>query len=167
MYAEGERFDADVLFMNHRCIALGWPLIGDLTQLPTTREAFKHRLSDLYKPFGNLTDDRIRSGSGALYKFLVEIEVGDVVVYRSTYDEQLFIGEVTGEYEFDVEEQPAYPDARHRRGVSWYQPRGYFSDSAQKAASVRQSLRQITDKATVQEFLKALKNAKAEQAAGS
>jgi hypothetical protein len=167
VFAEGEHFDSDVLFMNQKCIALGWPLAGDLSKLPATREAFKRHLSDIYKPYGNLTDDRIRSGSGALYKFLCEINVGDVVVYRSTYDEQLFIGEITGEYEFDAQEELAHPNARHRRAVTWYQPRGYFSDIAQKAASVRQSLRQITDKATVQEFLKALKKAKAAQPADS
>lgn len=164
IYVGGEYFEGDVVFMNDRCIALGWPLVGDLRDIPVTREAFKRHLTEKYKPFGNVSPDRMRSAGGTLYKFFVEIQIGDIMIYHSTYDEQIFIGEVTGEYEYvyDPQNTATNPDARHRRAVTWYQPKVYFSDIARKAASSGQSLWQITDKATVQEFLKALKRAKAD-----
>lgn len=161
IHADGDYFNASILFLNEKCIALGWPLVGDLRLLPAKRAAFQQRVDEIYKPTHGITAERIRSAGGVLYKFLTEIAVGDLMVCRADNDGQIFVGEVTGEYEFDTNEPPANADALHRRAVIWRQPTTYFSDIAQKAAGGRQPLRVISDKLTVQEFVKAHKRAKA------
>jgi len=162
IHADGDYFDAEVLFLNEKCIALGWPLIGDLRLLPPKRAAFQERINEIYKPTHGITADRIRGAGTALHRFLTELHVGDLIVCRADNDGQIFVGEITGDYEFDSEVPPRNPDALHRRSVSWYQPKVYYSDIAQKAAAGRQPLRAITDKLTVHEFVKALKRAKQE-----
>lgn len=164
IHADGDYFNAEVLFLNEKCIALGWPLVGDLRLLQPKRTAFQQRVDEIYKPTHGITAERIRGAGGALYKFYTEVEVGDVMVCRADNDGQIFIGEVTGAYEFDSNDPPSNADALHRRSVTWHQPKTYFSDIAQKAAAGRQPLRVISDKLTVQEFLKALKRARADAA---
>lgn len=41
----GRTGDADFLFLNKQCVAIGWAKMGDLSVLPATREAFKLRYS--------------------------------------------------------------------------------------------------------------------------
>ena len=160
IHADGDYFDAEVLFMNEKCIAIGWPLVGDLRLLPPKRLSIQQRVDEIYKPTHGITAERIRGAGTALHRFANEVEVGDVVVCRADNDGQIFLGEVTGDYEFDGSETPSNPDALHRRSVTWYHPTVYFSDIAQRAAAGRQPLREITDKLTVQEFLKALKRSR-------
>jgi predicted Mrr-cat superfamily restriction endonuclease len=162
IHANGEYFNAEILFLNEKCIALGWPLVGDLRLLPAKRAAFQQRVDEIYKPTHGITAERIRGAGGALHKFLTEIGVGDLMVCRADNDGQILLGEVTGDYEFDTNQPPANADALHRRAVTWHQPKSYFSDIAQKAAAGRQPLRVITDKLTILEFVKALKRAKAD-----
>ncbi len=161
IHADGDYFNAEVLFLNEKCMALGWPLIGDLSLLPAKRAAFQSRIDEIYKPTHGITADRIRTAGGALFRFYTEIKPGDIVVCRADNDGQIFIGEVTSGYIYVADEDITNPDARHKRSVTWFQPKTYFSDIAQKAAASRIPLRTISDKLTVQEFLKALKRAKA------
>ncbi len=161
IHSEGDYFNASILFFNEKCIAVGWPLVGDLRLLNGKRAAFQQRVDEIYRPTHGITAERIKGAGGTLFKFLMEIAVGDIVVCRADNDGQIFVGEVTGEYHFDTDEPPANSDALHRRSVTWYQPTTYFSDIAQRAAAGRQPLRVITDKLTVQEFVKAFKHAKA------
>ena len=82
IHADGDYFNAEVLFLNEKCIALGWPLVGDLRLLPAKRAAFQQRVDEIYKPTHGITAERIRSAGGVLHKFLTEIVVGDLMVCR-------------------------------------------------------------------------------------
>lgn len=44
----GRTGDADSLFLKNKVIALGWIKMGDLSNLPAEREAFKARLSEIH-----------------------------------------------------------------------------------------------------------------------
>jgi len=39
----GRTGDADALFLKHNCIALGWAEMGNLSQIPADREAFRSK----------------------------------------------------------------------------------------------------------------------------
>src|SRR5688572_8426803 len=76
-------------------IAIGWSEVGDLSKLPKTREAFREIVARTYP-------DR-KPGSfpvtgGTLFKFVHELERGDVVIHPSKIDRLVHIGMVDGDY---------------------------------------------------------------------
>jgi restriction system protein len=122
----GRYGDADGLFMKHKVIALGWRDMGDLSSLPGDREAFKARVAQAY------VDEKpgaIPNYAGQLFRFVHEMNVGDIVCYPSQRDRHVHLGRVEGEYHFDPKTDPAYP---HHRAVQWVKalPRTYFSQGA-------------------------------------
>lgn len=75
-------------------VAIGWPAIGDLTEIAPDREAFKAALITAYpdKKAGAIPVD-----AGSMFKFLHELQAGDIVVYPSKADRMVNIGRFTGE----------------------------------------------------------------------
>jgi restriction system protein len=67
--------------------------------------------------------------AGILYRFLHEVQDGDVVVYPSKTDRLVNIGRFAGAYRFDREGHPEYPNIRP---VEWKKhiPRDQFSQAA-------------------------------------
>jgi len=122
----GKTGDADTLFLKKNCVALGWPKMGDLSQLKADRESFKRKVQHTYpdKKPGAIPVD-----AGQLLRFVHEIKPGDIVVYPSKRDRQIHIGHVDGEYKYAPEIEPAYP---HSRAVKWLKalPRTHFSQGA-------------------------------------
>ena len=76
-------------------VALGWPDMGDLSEIAPTREAFKAMVREVYGDKPSNTNS-----AGQLFRFVHEMKLGDIVVYRSKVDKQIRIGRVTGAYEY-------------------------------------------------------------------
>ena len=94
----GKFGDADSLFLKKRVIALGWSKMGDLSKLAPDREAFKTKVAECYpekKP------GAIPNNAGQLFRFVREMEIGDLVVYPSQRDKHVHIGGIIGGYVYD------------------------------------------------------------------
>jgi restriction system protein len=100
--------------------------MGDLSLLPVDREAFKERIVHLYpdKKPGAVPVD-----AGQLYRFVHEIQIGDLIIYPSKRDRKIHIGKVKGKYRYVPKAEEDYP---HQRKVSWLKvvPRTHFSQGA-------------------------------------
>lgn len=122
----GRTGDADSLFLNKQCIAIGWAKMGDLSVLPATRDAFKLRYSQAYP---EAKAGGLATVSGIPFRFLHEMKVGDLVAYPSKQDKQVHIGRILGPYEYEPSGEPSYPN---RRRVQWlnHVPRLKFTQGA-------------------------------------
>jgi restriction system protein len=109
----GKKGEADELFLKHGRIVLSDPGLGDLSNLTSERAAF-------YTAYRALHPDDTRTGSagiaGKFFRFVHEIEIGDLVLYPSLKDKQVYIGELTGKYVFDESLCSKFP---HVRSVRW------------------------------------------------
>lgn len=122
----GRDGEADTLFREQSLIALGWGKLGDLSKLEGNRNAFKTALTGMYpssKPM------RVAVHAGVLYRFVHEVQEGDVVVYPAKRQREVCIGRIVGGYQYSTSVLPAYP---HRRPVKWLEsfPRTKFSQGA-------------------------------------
>lgn len=107
-------------------VGIGWPAIGDLTKIAPDREAFKAALVAAYpdKKAGAVPVD-----AGSMFKFLHEIQAGDIVVYPSKADRMVNVGRFTGQTAFIEGDPDEYPT---RQKVEWlgHFPRDEFSQAA-------------------------------------
>jgi restriction system protein len=96
----GRTGDADSLFLKKHCMAIGWVLMGDLSALDPSRDAFKIKVAEVYpeKKAG-----AVPNNAGQLFRFVHEMKIGDWAVYPSKKDRKIHLGQ--------VKEQPA-PDRR-------------------------------------------------------
>jgi restriction system protein len=110
-HAKGSKPEAILL---DKCeLAIGWGEIGDIAAIAGDRELLKAKLSTV------LTSSKpgaIPVIAGQLYRFVNELAVGDVVVFRSRSEGQVRLGKVTGPYHFDPTGDPEHPN---RRPVKW------------------------------------------------
>lgn len=109
----GKTGDADTLFFKHNCVAIGWANMGDLSKLKPNRDAFKKKVVEAYpeKKVG-----AIPNNAGQLYRFVHEVKIADIVVYRSKRDMLIHLGHIDGEYKYNTVNEGGYP---HRRSVKW------------------------------------------------
>lgn len=122
----GRTGDADTLFLEKNCIAIGWTRMGDLSGIKPDRESFKAKVAAVfpeYKPAA------VPGNAGQLFRFVHEMKSGDWVIYPSKRDRMIHIGQITGEYKFDTSFTISYPN---RRAVKWVKtlPRTGFSQGA-------------------------------------
>ena len=115
----------DNLFLKHGTIAIGWREMGDLNDIENNREAFKAKYQLVYP---DAKKGSIPTGSGMLYRFCHEVQIGDYIVFPSKSDRMVNIGEVTGDYIYDAS-QPEYVQTRT---VKWLKnvPRTAFTQGA-------------------------------------
>ena len=115
----------DTLFLKHGTIAIGWREMGDLNDIENNREAFKAKYQLVYP---DAKKGSIPTGSGMLYRFCHEVQIGDYIVFPSKSDRMVNIGEVTGDYKYDAS-QPEYVQTRT---VKWLKnvPRTAFTQGA-------------------------------------
>jgi restriction system protein len=134
-------------------IAIGWPALGDLSTLASSRDAFKAAYTKAYpteKP------GAVPVRAGMLFRFAKEIRVGDVMVYPSKFDKTVNIGLVASDYRFSSSKDPEYP---HRRTVDWkaHSPRPQFSKPALDEIGSAITLFRISN--NTEEFIAALEGA--------
>lgn len=144
--------DSKFLSRVRPCVAIGWPKVGDLSKIPADREKFKEKLISAYP---DTKKGAIPTSAGMLYRFVYEIQVGDIVVYPSKMDKLIHIGRVSGAYEYNLDIEKNYPNARP---VEWLKhiPRTKFSQGALYEIGSALSLFQVKNYA--EEFLAALSN---------
>jgi restriction system protein len=146
----GKTGDAEALFFKKDVVALGWPKMGDLSKLHGDRESFKKAYASTFperKPGG------VAPSAGQMYRFLFEMNAGDLVLYPSRTDRHIHYARVKGGYQYRPSLEPAYP---HIRAVEWVGSfaRTKFSQGALYELGSAMSLFQIKNYAD--EYLAAL-----------
>lgn len=151
----GKTGDANTLFLKGNRIAIGWPQIGSLAELPADWEALKIRVA---QTFPQVKPGAIPNYAGQLSRFVHDIQPGDLVVYPCKSERTVHIGEVVGPYAYDPSIDPAYP---HLRSVTWLKelPRTHFTQGALYEIGSAMSLFQVKNYA--EEFRAALTGAAA------
>ena len=122
----GATGDAENLFLKQKCIALGWPKMGNLSLIANDRDFYKQKLIQSYpedKP------GAVPVNAGQLYRFVHEIQIGDLAIYPSKLTREVHIGKIKGEYIYKPDRNAAYPNQRE---VEWLKtvPRTNFSQGA-------------------------------------
>jgi restriction system protein len=151
----GESGDAESLFLEHNYIAIGWAKMGHLGLLPNDKYAFTAKVENAYpEDVGGAS----AQGAGQTRRFVYEMQIGDVAVYRPKVLAQgtvplVFFGRVAGPYLYNPYIQPGYPNLRR---VEWLHsvPASHFSKQALDEQAAWMSLSIIDEHA--QEFLDAL-----------
>lgn len=107
-------------------IAIGWDGIGDLSKLEASREAFKEKLASAYP---NTKAGAIPVQAGVLYRFVHDMQEGDIIIYPSKSDRMVNIGRVTSSHIYNTDDKFEYPN--HRK-VEWeaHIPRDEFTQAA-------------------------------------
>lgn len=111
IHAKGGKLES--ILLERGQLAIGWAALEDLSPIAHDRELLKAKLAAALpgeKP------GAIPVYAGQLYRFVNELKVGDVMVYRSTADGMIHLGEVTGAYVHDPTDDAAHPN---RRSVKW------------------------------------------------
>ena len=111
-------------FVSAGFIAVGWPDAGDLSDLPDDREAFKRRLRE---SFPDRSGAWVANAAGQLLRFRHVMQLGELLVYSRKADRTINIGRIAGDYGYQPEVWPRYPN---RRAVQWLRteiPRDRFS----------------------------------------
>ncbi len=121
----GKTGDANTLFMQQNRIAIGWPSMGNLSELPNEAVAYKQKLLQTH-PFSK--PGAIPVNAGQLRHIVYTMQIGDLVVYPSKQDKQIHIGEITSEYTYDA----SNGDYPNQRMVTWLKhvPRAVFLPAA-------------------------------------
>ena len=121
----GARGEAEDLFVRRKVIAVGWAQVGDLHRL-REREDFK---GAFVETFPDTKPGAISTGAGQLYRFVHEMQVGDLVVCPSKLAREVRIGRVVGDYEYMPDANAQYPNMRK---VEWLKtvPRTSLSQGA-------------------------------------
>lgn len=118
--------DSKFLSKSKPCIAIGWNKVGDFKKIPADRESFK---GSLIKAYPDTKKGAVPTSAGMLFRFVHEIQIGDIVIYPSKRDKLIHIGKITANYEYNMDFDNHYPNIR---SVEWLKhiPRTKFSQGA-------------------------------------
>ena len=132
----GRDGEAHVGFVEGR-ISLGWAKCGNLRSILPDRKAFRKHYRAHY-PADSPAAARMKAG--ALYRFLHEMNIQNVVVYPSGNDGLVRFGIVSGPYKYERTAK-IHP---HRRNIKWFKeiPRSKLPFKIKRALSGRCSLYQ-------------------------
>jgi restriction system protein len=107
----GKGGEAHDMFLTQMVIALADAGLGNLAKLSNSRD-------DFYTVYRKKHPDETTTGSagigGKFFRFIHEVNVGDLVVYPAISDKTIYVGNVTGDYAFD--QVSPFP---HKRSVVW------------------------------------------------
>jgi restriction system protein len=109
----GRTGDADSLFLKKNFVAVGWAKTGDLSKLEANRDAFKAVVA---KNWPEKKPGAIPNNAGQLFRFVHEMQPGNIIVYPSKADRQVHLGRVEGPYRYEPTIDAGYP---HLREVKW------------------------------------------------
>lgn len=90
----------DNLFLSKNVIAIGWKEFGDCSKLEPTREAYK---AHFVKSYPNGKKGAVATSAGMLYRFALEMKVGDFVVFPSKSDRKINIGVVESAFTYEAD----------------------------------------------------------------
>lgn len=139
-------------------VAIGWHVMGNLSNIEPTREVFKATYERVYPEAGPGT---VRTSAGVPFRFVTEMRSGDLVIFPSKPDRMVNIGVIESDYAF-VPDAPF--NCPNRRSVKWLKhiPRAEFSQAALNEIGSALTLFKVTTNAD--EFLAALEGQKFETA---
>lgn len=139
----GKTSAAEPLFLEENVIALGWRRLGDLSELGDTREEFKAHYTEIMP---EKSKQHVALNAGQLFRFVHEMQIGDLVVFPGKIDREVHIGEVMGEYMYRPE---VHADYANQRKVKWLKhvARTRFSQAALYEMGSAMSLFQIKNNA--------------------
>lgn len=145
----GSEAEADSLFINKKVVAIGWSKVGDLSKY-RDRDEYKKKLQEEYK---TMSVGAQRNTAGIFYRFVFEMQIGDLVIYPSKRNKQIYIGEILSEYKYQPE---SHEEWVNHRDILWKgnYPRTHFSQQALYEIGSSLSLFQVRNYAD--EFLAAL-----------
>jgi len=146
--------DSTFLDKGTPCVAIGWEEVGDLSKISADRDSFKDKV---IKAYPDIKKGAIPVAAGMMYRFLHEMQIGDIVVYPSKQDRQVHIGKIKGNYEYKPGVEKSYPNMR---AVEWikHTPRTSLSQGALYEIGSALSLFQVKNYAD--EFLSLLEGKK-------
>ena len=104
-------------------VFIGWSQLGDLSNV-NTREEIRQRLMEIAP---DMKPNVIAIYTGQIFKFIKEIQVGDICAMPIRSRRAIAFGKVCGNYEYIVDN--SREDCRHSRKVEWIGepiPRGRF-----------------------------------------
>ncbi|MBA3667638.1 MAG: restriction endonuclease [Sphingomonas sp.] len=110
IHMTGVRDDAPII---GNYIAIGWRELGDPSRIAPNRSAFKAAYATTYP---SSKPGTIPVSAGSIFRFIHEMNVGEIVVYPSRHNRMINIGRVTGEHEYVQSPGEEYPN---RRSVEW------------------------------------------------
>ena len=96
------------------CVAIGWPLVGDLSALSYNKES-KIQLAGVLAERHDMTSNIASRKAGEILRFACHMERGDLVLAASG-QQILGVGRVADSYRFDPQ---AHEDVPHQRKVDW------------------------------------------------
>jgi MoxR-like ATPase len=139
----GRNDEAATLFREGKVVALGWREMGDLARLPADREAFKQAVAAAYP---SARPGAVANFAGQLYRYVHEMQPGDVVVYPATTGSDVMIGRIAGPYVYAPERNAEYPQIRP---VEWEKAvtRSTLSKEARTEISALMTLFQVRQRA--------------------
>lgn len=101
-----------VLMRDGGCVAIGWPLLGDLSGIPRDREG-KDRIRQLLTQHYENVTQQLTKNTNQVFNFALTMQEHDLVL-AAQGRRILGIARVTGGYSFD-----SSSDFPHRRQVEW------------------------------------------------
>lgn len=115
----------DRLFLDENVIAIGWKAMGDLSTIKQDKDSFKEKYKTVYP---SASKNSVGNCVGSLFRFAVEMKVGDIVVFPSKCNREINIGKVESEYFFDGSEA----EYVQKRKIKWLKhlPRTAFTQGA-------------------------------------
>lgn len=128
-------------------VSIGWDAVGDLSRLDATRDAFKEALRAAYPTY---KEGAVPVAAGVLFRFVHQMQSGDLVLYPHKPDSTLAFGRITGEYRYDESAELH----RNRRDINWLMagvPRQQFKQAA--LYEIGSAVTLFTVKRHAQEFL--------------
>lgn len=121
-------------------VAIGWPDIGDLSDLPEDRAAYRERFRESYGESASAS--AIGASVGMLFRFVHVLHLGDVIVSPSPLGRIVRVGRIAGMYEYLPSLLDQYPNVRR---VEWLAeaPREHLGNEARRSLRARRSLFRI------------------------
>lgn len=106
-------------------VAIGWPELGDLSELAPSRDAFKEAYA---AAIPGTRPGSVRVSAGQLYRFAHDMQAGEIVIFPSKHDRMVNIGLVSGPYQY----APSNAEYPNRRPIDWKAclPRNRFTQAA-------------------------------------
>lgn len=150
----GRQGENEALALDAGVAIIGWSELGDVGS--ASREELKQAIRSTY---GEQRPRSLASQAGEIYRFVHEVQLGDLVVLPLRSDPgQVAVGRITGEYEHRRGERWG-PDARNTRATEWIERRAryeQFDAEIQAAFGQQSTVSEIVKPAAAERILTAL-----------
>lgn len=135
----GRSGEADSLFLQKNVIAVGWVKTGDASKIKPNRDAYKAAYAQAYPDRNPVA---VPTMAGQLFRFVNEMQVGDLVAYPSRADRKIHLGRIESAYQHNPQLDEHFP---HQRAVKWLRdvPRTHFTQGALYEIGAALSLFQV------------------------